>query len=389
MPLEDLPAEIIARVLPLEKHLLALPNHILFPWLNLLPQRQLFKMLAESGVGSVNISRVGDIITKYTILTSPESKETFDVGEDIGEDFCKYHRALNRKFFYKLYIDLGHKPFYAKNINRKRVVFNYHLVKDLLFRYAGFAVTLLVHTTTTPKNTREKYYLDMFFDYFMVKSRDNSNYILSITDASTSLSKDEATTLKLFLNKFHFCEIRKAVFERFQKRVFCKIRKLELSMSVKQFIKFKQNLIETSSHALLTPVVLLIYLQPDTKEEGRDGNGTDDDDGAFEVEWIIDVFPITQVEELTLEYFFPRSRIRRLSYLLTLMPKLSVLNISFGMLDFAYIPRMIRPKPFDFYIQVRIDRGYYETVKYRFFRTKWVKEILDDCVILNCVKKKG
>ncbi|KAG5418762.1 hypothetical protein I9W82_003480 [Candida metapsilosis] len=346
-------------------------------------------MLAESGVGSVNISRVGDIITKYTILTSPESKETFDVGEDIGEDFCKYHRALNRKFFYKLYIDLGHKPFYAKNINRKRVVFNYHLVKDLLFRYAGFAVSLLVHTTTTPKNTRQKYYLYMFFDYFMFKSKDDSNYVLSITDASTSLSKDEATTLKSFLNKFHFCEIRKAVFERFRKNVLGAVRKLELSMSVKQFIKFKQNLIETSSHALLTPVVLSIYLQPDTKEEGSDGDDSENDDGAFEVEWIIDVFPITQVEELTLEYFFPRSRIRRLSYLLTLMPKLSVLNISFGMLDFAYIPRMIRPKPFDFYIQVRIDRGYYETVKYRFFRTKWVKEILDDCVILNCVKKKG
>lgn len=70
MDLSDLPVELLVKVLPIEKNLLHFPKETIIPWLNLLPQVKLFRILGNSGVGYKRLQgeTIEDKIVKGQLL---------------------------------------------------------------------------------------------------------------------------------------------------------------------------------------------------------------------------------------------------------------------------------------------------------------------------------
>lgn len=89
-----------------------------------------------------------------------------------------------------------------------------------------------------------------------------------------------------------------------------------------------------------------------------------------------------------MDYYAPKSTTIDLKGLLKFMPNLVMFSLSFGNLGFFHIPRLLKQKPFNIHIQVRIDKDYYDAVKYKYVKTIWNGEMLDDCVMLSCIKDK-
>ncbi|KAI5962735.1 hypothetical protein KGF57_001469 [Candida theae] len=377
MKLSDLPFEIIARTLPIDEHLLDLPDTVLFPWLNLLPQRQCLKMLAEKGVGLGLAQKISNGKRTFKIVSVPESTRLVDTGN--FSNGWEYSREINVKFYFKIYVDFGHPfnhtPGHQERREGEHVVFNFDLVQDLLFRYVGFANAVWVWTGT------KEYHLFLAMPSLMWKVCDLTFQQVSFSHPSSFIDLNVASALQRFSNKFVPTMLQCWAPPTGQQKLCALIRSLELNFTVNQFLEFKHNVAKESSQAHLGPESLSIYLEMDgpgkgyrwrrnhhdllspatTRENNNDNNDAFLD---FPTEWITEVFTMAQVKEFTLDYFAPTSRIPNLKKLLSSMPKLSHLSLSFGVLDFVNIPRLVTPKSFDLHIQVRISKSYFETIQY-------------------------
>ena len=96
MKLSDLPVELLLKVLPIEDNLMCFPEHIIFHWLNLLPQTELFKRVAKAVHHRENNEFVGAFLFEKNCCNQAEVEER--------ESLVKLHS----RFEEKLYINPGY-----------------------------------------------------------------------------------------------------------------------------------------------------------------------------------------------------------------------------------------------------------------------------------------
>lgn len=380
MPLSDLPIDILARVLPIEKHLVDLPHRIRLPWLNLMPQKQCFRILAESGIGA--FKRHGKNRDRLRIVSIPETSKDIDIGN--FTHILTYWAQLNAKFFCKIFINFGDEQNLRIKYHKEYIIFNYTMVKDLVIKYVGFLSKVYIWIG---RNDIQMY---SFMCFWVLKSRHRRHSIVSvqyplIVDANSSEALVNFSK-NLLQQEYHSFAI-----QQFRRIFFSWIRVFELTMSIHQYLEIKLHLIKSDSRHHLKPEFLLMYLTHNTELKQPHGSHVGPKSDLFldfQNEWITDVFTTTQVKEFTLDYFSPQSTFYNFINLLPFIPNVSVLNLSFGILEFFNIPRVVLSKPFDLHIQARVDKQYYESVQYIYARTIWNTEIFDDCVVLSCIKCK-
>lgn len=126
MQLSDLPIELLVRVLPIEGYLLYLPNETIIPWLNLLSQVELFRILGDSGCSMALTKKHPKVYT--TILGKRCTK--------CGICFEEVDAALRKvfeKFAYKIFITTE-QSIEAKYY-KKYIVFDFETVRHLICGY--------------------------------------------------------------------------------------------------------------------------------------------------------------------------------------------------------------------------------------------------------------
>lgn len=152
MQLSDLPTELLVRVLPIEDYLLDLPNEIIIPWLNLLPQVELFRILGDSGCGCkltnkhdiAHTTLSGKICTKYG-----DCFETTDAGL----------RKVFDKFDCKMFIKTG-QSIEAKYY-KKYVIFDFEAIRHLICEYYHLLGCLRIWTDC------DRQFVDLWTPYFV------------------------------------------------------------------------------------------------------------------------------------------------------------------------------------------------------------------------------
>ncbi|CCG25001.1 hypothetical protein CORT_0G03240 [Candida orthopsilosis Co 90-125] len=183
MPLSDLPIDILARVLPIEKHLVDLPHRILLPWLNLMPQKRCFRILAESGIGA--FKRHGKNRDRLRIVSIPETSKGIDIGN--FTHILTYWDQLSAKFFCKIFINFGDEQNLSIKYHREYIIFNYTMVKDLVIKYVGF-LRFVSH------GQLERVLIYMSMGFLMLKYSNTSHEVVSFSYPSAFFDIHVATT---------------------------------------------------------------------------------------------------------------------------------------------------------------------------------------------------
>lgn len=293
-----------------------------------------------------------------------------------------YWRKLSFKLAGTIFINFGDQLQLRNKYFREYIIFDYSVIQDLTVNYLGFLAEVLIWTS---KKDME---ICTYTSFWSAKFHSLTWSIVSVQyppEMETRVSEKIAKfTRSINQHKSNAVHIRNCCHLWFSR-----IQDFELTMTVSQYLKTKIHLVELKSCHHLKPKSLLIYLKHTpalTQLQSHNVDSSAEEHLDFQLEWITDVFATEQIIEFTLGYFSPQSTFSRLISLLQSMPNVTVLNLNLGIMNFFVIPRMIPSKPFDVHIQVRIDREYYETVKFNYVRTVWDTEIFEDFVILNCVK---
>ncbi|KAG5417109.1 hypothetical protein I9W82_004742 [Candida metapsilosis] len=377
MQLSDLPIHLLAQVLPIEEYLIDLPKSILYPWLNSLPQRQCFKVLAERGFGAMTRDTNGNL---EVIKNAEPSKCIRTSKYNYSES---YWHTLTFKLAGTIFINFGDQLQLRNKYFKEYIIFDYSVIQDLTVNYLGFLADVFIWTSK--KDTK----IRVLTSFWSARFHSSTFSIVSVhcpPEMETKVS-ERITRLTKYINQ-HSNYIRICC-----DRWYSNVQDFELTMTVSQYLKTKIHLVELKSCHHLKPKSLLFYLKHTTSASPRlqsyNVELSAEEHLDFQLEWITDVFATEQIVEFTLDYFSPQSTFSGLTSLFQSMPNVAVLNLNLGMMKFYLIPRMIPSKPFDVHIQVRIDRQYYETVKFNYVRTVWDTEIFENFVILNCVKLRS
>ncbi|KAI5952164.1 hypothetical protein CANMA_005082, partial [Candida margitis] len=311
MQLSDLPIELLIRVLPIEDCLLDLPNEIIIPWLNLLPQVESFRILGDSGCG---IMLTKERPKAYTTISGKRCTKYGNCFEEVDAAL----RKVFEKFACKIFIIAG-QPIEAKYY-KKYIIFDFETVKNLICEYYPLSSCLGVWTGC------DLQVVNLWTPYFMWNVYEGLKK-LSVFHPSRFHVAPEL--IKFSNSWFNDNELLSQwVLSTYQDWVQW-IENLEIVMSVDEFIEMKSNVSYMVN--LLQPKEVRIHLNLVENRAGGEESTKHPTD--FPIEWVTDLFVVNKVQIFTLHYFESHTTFDGLGKLLREMPLLLELDLSFGKLD--------------------------------------------------------
>ncbi|KAG5416985.1 hypothetical protein I9W82_004616 [Candida metapsilosis] len=357
MELHELPIDILLKVLPIQHNLLNFPRQTIISWLNLLPQKQSFCLLANSAIG---LYRAYDAVNGIIYVSTMSGlarvvKITMDTKLKLDDIF---------RFF--VFINFG--PSVGKKYFNKYLIFDFqHLGADLLFE--NFSLFHFICIWTGDEGFFSRPWTH--FMVFELGSQFPTGLHISYP-SQLALNKDFGS---LFSNSM----LRKNsylgnLFLTIRQRLFRIAKVVKVNMTVSQYVTFAKHMQKSCSRSCLYPHTLSVRIT----FEGIGSNSSQSSSvqthdnylADFPSNWINQVFNLSEIKSFTLHYFAPNTQISQLASLLYNMPKLTSLDLSFDSLDVLQIPAMIRPKREP--LSIRLQMNY----KHCFFQSdSWLKVV--------------
>lgn len=365
MNLSDLPIEILTRVLPIEDYLIDLPTEIIVPWLNLLPQVKLYRIIGDSGYGA-NLDK------EFWPLRLTVSGKTLNKYGQSFETAKACVAKMNDKLRYRVFIKAGH--YVEAKYYKKYVIFDIEAVGHLVQEY----YKLLFKLHLWPGNDRLFVYLWCHYcDWDLSTDGKNATFI------HHSKFRYDYVLTKLAKIWFTGDKVLMSIAKKSAQRHFELIENLELSMSVDEFMEMKTHYSFLSKS--LRPKELRIYLN--LVENSVGGVVSTKCPADFPTEWVTGLFEISKVQVFALHYFNPGTTVNDLGLLLYKMPNVIELDLSFGKLDFEKVARLLPFKNIDSHIQVKVDKNFFETYQFTHIRHVWRIDIQDTFVVVGYIKR--
>ncbi|KAI5964497.1 hypothetical protein KGF57_000989 [Candida theae] len=369
MKLYHLPIEILAKVLPIQDHLLKLPEGTIISWLNLLPQRQRFILLAESGIG------VGEEHFGPGVLYTTLSGRKFYVRKLLGIYF--YINALRERFVPLLYINFGGtlKFKYQRNM----IVFSFDQVKDLMMEY--YCILPFLKTCAGPDGSivlGSIPFLTVGEEFLWQRSA-----VFSAPSLNDELDKLHS---QILLGGDIVAETMKLI----RSYTLINLVEVELNLTVQEYVEFKHNIARFDSALLLRPIKLWVDLTfDDVSVQKLQGNNAENEIGEdFPIGWITEVFMITFVKSFVLHYQHITSRFSKIPDLLGRMPLLEQVVLSFGELDIENVSKLMKKRQ-PCRIQINVSLGCYLVHLDQIRKEQWRIRLIDDYALLEYTKDKS
>lgn len=333
LQLQDLPLELILRVLPFEECLLKQPLEISIPWLNFMEPKRRYRLLGESGIGNARCGLKFDLEMKYGKL---------------------------------IYINFG-KPVDSKYL-KDYIIFDAKTISDFIYKYPDLIRCLKVWTGDLD---HDKY---LWLDCANIQSCSSKHLHDVVFMESTEM--DSSTQFELSFLRFRsLCnhdEKVRLLFHNLRHDFLSNVKHVELDMVVKDFIKLQVELKKLTGEChKMAPTSLHIYLKLE-----KDGTYPQ----KFPLEWITSIFTLQLVEDFSLHYYNKGTSIAYLNDWIEKMPHLKSLNLGFGNLNFTQIPRQLENSKAN--IQVKVDKKYFNSIQHKYNRCYWQEKKFRDCVIV-------
>ncbi|KAI5968684.1 hypothetical protein CANMA_002120 [Candida margitis] len=346
----------------------AVPRKIIIHWLNLLPQRESFMILAGSGIGMKREGFDGDIR-----LTLPLREPRFlrpGGRRWSSSTILLFVSLLENVTFINFGAPIGNKYY------KEFVIYDFQCVKDLIYIYRSFVPFLHVWTGG------DENAIIPFWAHFAMFSR----YPLTVDDYKVTypVQFEASKDFNLCFNHPFFQRWRSKLNENLLPRLcmFQHIRSLEISMTVDQYTNYMSHMQDSFSNYYARPVNLCVRLSFDANDTESPPN--------FPIRWITDTFITTEVESFALHYFAPNTQFSQLFSLLSKMPHLHKLILSFGYLEISEIVQWApKTKKCLEQIQLKIARNCFKLLPVQEVREQWSTFFLDEYVLLNYIKKKS
>ena len=378
MQIHDLPISILLQVLPFEDSMLRMPKETIVQWLNLVPQRDLFRALTRSWLGK---------------FEEKESKLYWETAS--GEEWCKrpdlmmlwrwFHKDLKRRFKDTIYINFGEEV--TNEDYRKYVIYDFHLISDLVMEYTHLAGCFNIWTGGGGGGTSGEEIVIPFYMHFLA---------LSFTDTTKHKQLVEIYHPS-FLSNVEYCpfdlsELGKIALGHmlsFRQDAFEVMKKVELKMTIKQFENVKNHMIASESKKSLQPVELRIHLHLPTRDDQADveADTIESPPLDFPVDWLTSTFDLGQVKVFQLEYYTPETSITKIDTLLNRMPKLKWFELSLGKLCVPRIVELLNPQVNYQTIHLIISQEHYQSHTFQ-FQSQWKTFGLTSQVMMVWDEKK-
>ena len=365
MQLSDLPTELLVRVLPIEDCLLDLPNEIIIPWLNLLPQVELFRILGDSGCGC-KLTNKHDIA--HTTLSGKICTKYGDCFETADACFKKVFDKFNHRIFIKTGQSIEAKYY------KKYVIFDFETVRHLVCEYYKLLCCLQLWTGC------DRQFIVLWSYYFVWDLSDGGKKVSVLHPSRFHVSNE---LIKFSNSWFNDNELLSHWIIATYQRGFLSLKNLELVMSVDEFIEMRNNVSYMGS--FLQPREVRIYLSLVQNSVGEAVSTECPTD--FPIEWVTDLFVVKKVQIFTLHYFDSNTTFDGLGALILKMPRLLELDLSFGKLDFEKIAKLLPFKNNDCHIQVKVDKSFFEAYLFKCIYSIWRIDVQDTYVEVGYVKR--
>ena len=359
MQLLDLPIELLVKAIQLKENLLTLPEDVVLLCLNLLSQIDQFELLVEVAYG--------DRAYKIAKRLAPVNQTCLRIYELFG--YWATVRAsmipFSRRFGEKIYIHCGSPP--ASTYYKKYIIFNFDVVKHLIKRYFYFTTVLQIWTGD---ECRHQY---VFMPYYSFEGQ----LVLHICPPPSS----EFILKSRSSNLFHVLHVLNETDNWIWRFKCFYIHSVEVRMTIGEFLKLTEYgpYITERAH----PTVLRLYIT-DANKSISHTESNDSMERLFSC--IVCMFFLDRVRFLSLQYNGTTTQLTPLIWILERAPLLVNLNLNFGNLDITLVLEMMKCQVGECYIQVRIDRSFYNTIKDKHKQPLWDIHIFENFVILNCVK---
>lgn len=359
MTLPELPIEILIRVLPFQDYLLWLPNNIIIPWLNLIPQRRLFKLLAKNGLG----------IREGEMIVTTLSGKSFSIKHGNAEQTTKWWRYFYNKFLAKVFITFGGQ-IESKHL-RNNVIYDFEKIYYLMFEYYHSMPYWFVWSESETN-------LIPFWKHFCVLNVFPGFYRTTVTYPSNF---DDNFQFQSFFNTIlyhHDLRITNLLYNT-RRYTMSQMKVIEICVTLPQFQNFR-NHIKVAGTQYILPYELELYIKLDDFNASYNSYPKN-----FTATWLIDIFDLCQTSCLCLLYFRPDTLICGLSSLLCMMPHLECLELNFGRLDVVPIPKWIRRFNLAYNLRVKIHKLHYDELKFKIKPDKrnWNACVTEDSVVLD------
>ncbi|KAI5954808.1 hypothetical protein KGF57_003832 [Candida theae] len=278
MNLHDLPIEILTKVLPIQTNLTRFSQGTIIKWLNLLPQRQSFEVLVQAGVGIVISKNYGT----FHIEKEPGVSQLWAVG---AMNITLAEKSeLNKLFQDVVYLHFGSSA--AKEYFGKYLIFQFQIVEDLLVKNCDL------------------------FRLMRIWSGDECiiNYTRMCFFGCNSSGRHAKILYPLMLDAEHeyiekFCysmlKINSDTWSRtlrFCYSLLARIRSIEVIVTIKQYRRFVERMLECGSKFHLCPISLCVKITSNTTDSNNTLTNHSIDNtlpNDFPIKWITNVFWFT------------------------------------------------------------------------------------------------
>ncbi|KAI5970151.1 hypothetical protein CANMA_000762 [Candida margitis] len=333
LQLQDLPLELLLRVLPIDECLLNQPLEISIPWLNFMEPKRRFRLLAESGIGNARCGHKFDLELKYGKL---------------------------------IYVNFG-TPVDSKYL-KDYIIFDHNTIEDTIYEYPDFVRCLKIWTGDLD---HDEY---LWFAFAKVQSC-HSRHLQDVV-FTDGIELDPCTEIQLnCLILGSFClpmQKSRKLFHHLREEFVSNLKHVEFDMTVQNFLKLKDVLKEITGEChKIAPTTLHIYLNLENNRTYPQ---------KFPIEWITSIFNLQSVEEFSLHYYNKSTSIGYLNDWIEKMPHLKSLNLGFGNLNFSHLPRQLENSKAN--IQIKVDKKYFNSIQHKYNRCYWREKKFRDCVIV-------
>ncbi|KAI5965002.1 LMO1, partial [Candida theae] len=346
MQLSDLPAELVLQALPVRECLLNWPSDIVIMCLDLLSQVESFELMAEVAYGS----------NAYKDARRGDSEVPW------AEVRCNV-AIFARRFANKIYITIGNRL--PSRLYKKYIIFDLEVVKDLAAQYYFLTAVLQIWTGD------EYSHQYVMLPYFSFKDP----YPYSTLRVISTPDPEPMLNCGLFnivtVNAFQV--LRDSSIWMWSDKLWS-IHTVEVCMSVEKYKEIFDFTTKTRNLSLVgkpAPIDLRVYITGQTMSSGL---------STVSAFYIFAAFKLVRVRNFSLQCSVNNAELTYLDFVLNQMPSLTYLNVSFGNLDFAWIPRVIGWR--ECCVQVTIDRAFYESRQDQCDRKLWDTYVFDNVVIL-------
>lgn len=359
MHLSELPVEILARVLHFEDYLSRLPREIIIPWLNLLPQAKLYRIIGESGFGGIVTKE------KWPYCISLSGKVCNNYGQSF-ETVKAHVSKINKTFMNKVFVKSGAMQNVQPKHRKKYVIFDIEAVGHLIQKYLQMLFNVRLWTGD------DRLYVYLWCPYMHRYTYRPSKYISLMHPSKFNYGYELMNLTRAWFTGNQKL-LKKA--RNFTQCHFECIDSLQLSMSMRELKDMRTHYSFLSKS--LQPKELKMYLNLVNTDFPSD----------FPIRWITEVFNVSKVQIFSLHYFDPNTTINEIDLLFEEMPNILELDLSFGKLNLKEVARLLPYKDSECHIQAKVDRHFFETYQFKHIKSVWKFDVKDTYVVTGYIKK--